>query len=211
MIAGIRGTLEQLDENAAYIVNGGITYEVNICRHTYEKLAGKTGQEISFHTFDYIESSLGIGNMIPRLVGFLSYTDLDFFNLFITVQGISVKKALKAFALPANDIARAIEMENYSVLKHLPEIGAKTAQKIVMELKGKASRFALLSEDELDEIKNVPSVLPPFQNEAVAILMQMQYSQSEAFELVKRAFTLNPGISSPEELIQEVFKARGLK
>ena len=90
-----------------------------------------------------------MGNLIPRLVGFLNQSDLEFFSMLTTVQGLSVKRSLKALTIPVKEMARAIELKNVSILKKLPEIGGKTAEKIIMELKGKVAKFALLREEEI--------------------------------------------------------------
>ena len=211
MIVKIRGILESVREDQAQVDVGGIVYGVLICPAVSERLvtSGQVGREVTFHTLSYIEGGVGMGNLIPRLVGFLSASDLEFFSLLTSVQGLGVRKALRAMVAPARDIARAIELNDLLTLKRLPEIGPKTAQKIVMELKGKAAAYAYLREDEIRAAASPQSGMDgEHQIEAYEVLLQLQYSQDEARELVARAAKAHPEVRTSEGLIQEVFRTQ---
>ena len=160
MIAKLNGTLVSAHNGQAFVESHGITYAVLITSAVEERLiaTGKIGQEITFHIWHYIEGNIAMGNLIPRLVGFLNATDLEFFSMLITVQGLGVKKALRSLVIPVKNMAKAIELNDTATLKKLPEIGEKTAQKIVVELKGKAAKFALLREEELPEFADVGDI-----------------------------------------------------
>ena len=200
MIAKLNGTLVSARNGKALVESYGITYVVLITTAVEERLiaTGKVGQEITFNILHYIECNIAIGNLIPRLVGFLNETDLEFFSMLITVQGLGVKKALRSLVIPVKNMARAIELNDTATLKKLPEIGEKTAQKIVVELKGKAAKFALLREEELPEFADVGDIYSEYQIEAVEILKQLQYSETEALDLVHRFAGLNPDITTAE-------------
>ena len=208
MIAGIIGMLTDFNDDFAYVRVDGLVYQVMIPGSVSENLSRvRIGTEITFHTYSYIEGNVGIGNMIPRLVGFIDKADLNFFMLLITVQGISVKKALKALIVPASDFAFAIATEDIATLKRLPEIGAKTAQKIIMELRGKVDAFML----EASTNRQVPhraeyELAEEYQQDALDVLLQLQYTRQESIEMIQRITTDKPGIETSEELIQEVFK-----
>ncbi len=210
MISGISGKLVSVSDDRALVELNGITYTVMITRAVGERLiaTGKVGNEVSFFTNYYIEGSMGMGNLIPRLVGFLNESDLEFFSKLITVQGLSVKRSLKALTIPVKEVARAIELNDLEKLKKLPEIGGKTAQKIIVELKGKVAKFALLREEEIPagEIFGIPEA--EYQREAVEILLQLQYSQSEAESIVRRTAASYPDITTSDELIQEIFRSQ---
>ena len=210
MISGIRGKLVSVSDDRALIDLNGITYTVMITRAVGERLiaTGKVGNEVSFFTNYYIEGSMGMGNLIPRLVGFLNETDLEFFSKLITVQGLSVKRSLKALTIPVKEVARAIELNDLDTLKKLPEIGGKTAQKIIGELNGKVAKFALLREEEIPagEFFGIPEA--EYQREAVEILLQLQYSQSEAESIVRRTSASHPEVITSDELIQEIFRSQ---
>ncbi len=210
MIARITGVLESVLDDRALVGIGGITYEVLITRAVGDRLIkqGSVGDEIIFHTMYYIEGGVGMGNLVPRLVGFLNESDLEFFGMMITVQGLSVKRSLRALALPVKDVAKAIELNDTATLKKLPEIGGKLAQKIIVELKGKVARFALLKEDDIPLSAITASPEEEYQREALDVLMQLQYSQDEAEKLVTQTASAHPEIDSSEELIQEIFRSQ---
>ena len=202
------GTLAAVQDRQAFLEISGITYSILITSAVEDRLiaTGKVGQEVTFNIFHYIEGNVGMGNIVPRLVGFLNKTDLEFFSILITVQGLGVKKALKSLVIPVKKMARAIELNDTETLKKLPEIGGKTAQKIIVELKGKAAKFALLREEELPELEKVKDITDEYKLEAIEILMQLQYTESEAKDIVCRTAEACENIKTSEELIQEIFK-----
>jgi len=207
LIARITGKLVSVSDDRALVEVNGITYAVFITRAVGERLVatGKIGENISLFTMSYIEGNVGMGNLIPRLVGFPNESDLEFFSLLITVQGLSVKRALKALTDPVKEMARAIELNDMAALKSLPEIGGKLAQKIVVELKGKVARFALLREEDIP-VYSTPDSREEYQQEAVEILVQLQYSRAEAESIVARTAASRPDITTSEALIQEIFR-----
>ena len=204
------GTLVSVHDGLVFLELNGITYSILITRAVENRLiaTGKVGQEVTFNIFHYIEGNVAMGNIVPRLVGFLNETDLEFFSMFITVQGLGVKKALKSLVIPVKKVARAIELNDTATLRKLPEIGGKTAQKIIVELKGKAAKFALLREEELPELEIAKDITDEYKLEAVEILMQLQYTESEAKDIVRRTAETCPNINTAEGLIQEIFKNR---
>ncbi|MFC1650847.1 Holliday junction branch migration protein RuvA [Candidatus Latescibacterota bacterium] len=207
MISKICGKLVSVNSGKAFVELNGITYDIMIASSVEKRLLAteKIGQEIAFHTMHYIEGSVAIGNLIPRLVGFLNETDLDYFIMLITVQGLGVKRALRSLVIPVKEMARAIELNDLVTLKKLPEIGTKTAQKIVVELKGKVAKFALLLEDDLPVTDSTEEIKAEYQLEAVEILKQLQYDENDAKNIVNNTAEACPDITTAEELIQEIF------
>ena len=146
MIAGIEGTLVRLGTETALVRVGPITYEVMLPGYCVNSLSGLLGSEVSLCTMEYYEGSLGGGNLIPRLVGFLSEAERDFFSTFITVKGMGIRKSLRTLSIPIADIAAAIEAGDEKMLMSLPAVGRRTAQQIVAELRGKLQAFAFGAE-----------------------------------------------------------------
>lgn len=208
MIARLRGMLRSIESGQVLVEVNGITYSLLTSTLVEEHLtkAGLVNREVEFHIFHYIEGGVAMGHMVPRLVGFLNAEDLAFFNLLTTVQGLGVRKTLRALVLPTSAIARAIEMNDIPTLKRLPEIGAKTAQKMVMELKGKALSFIESGERESFPSRTEVSLAEEYQRETVEILKQLQYSESEALDLVARASAANPDIKTSDAMVQEIFR-----
>jgi holliday junction DNA helicase RuvA len=209
VIARIHGRLEGVQGDHALVLTGGFTYGIHISPWVGEHLvaSGMVGGEVTFHTMHYIEGGIGMGNLFPRLVGFLSPEDLEFFTLLITVQGLGVRKALRALVIPIGDLANAIERNDLATLRGLPEIGTKTAQKIVMELQGKVAEFSRLSEGEKPVAAGAAGGMEEeYQREAFEVLLQLQYSETDAKNLVIRVSRARSDILTSQELIQEIFR-----
>ena len=78
--------------------------------------------------------------MVPRLIGFLSEAELEFFELFCTVDKVGVRKAMKALVRPIKEIADAIQRQDAKWLTTLPGVGAATAEQIVATLRRKVTQ-----------------------------------------------------------------------
>ncbi len=105
------------------------------------RLEGLVGGEVTFHTVFYLEGDASGGNLTPRLIGFADEQDRGFFQTFITVKGIGPRKALRALAVPASEVAAAIEAKDVKALIKLPQVGKRAAETIIAELAGKVGRF----------------------------------------------------------------------
>lgn len=208
MISSIRGTLSQITDQYALLENNGLFYEILLPSGLAERLktSGRIGKEIEFKTIYYIEAGDRKSNHYPRLVGFLDPVDREFFSLFTQVPGMGVKKALKSLILPIREIAAAIEMKEPSALNKLPGVGGRLAEKIIAELHGKTSKFALSKGAEPLAVKESKKPLEPLELEAIEILLQLQYKRQEAEEMIQRAVKDNPKISKVEDLISIIFK-----
>src|ERR1700757_5063022 len=88
--------------------------------------------------------------MVRRIVGFLHEIELDFFELFCTVDKVGVRKAMKALVRPIREIADAIQRQDSKWLTSLPGIGAATAEQIIATLRRKVTKFALMAPTEPD-------------------------------------------------------------
>ncbi len=206
MISRISGVLVSVGEQSALIENHGLSYEVLVPSGLAGRLKdrGQVGQPISFETIYYIEAGDMKSSHYPRLVGFTEPVEREFFSLFTQVSGLGVKKALKCLVLPIRDIAAAIETKDPATLSRLPGIGARLAEKIIAELNGKMAKFALSKIEEPLAIRE--RVTSPFLDEAVEVLVQLQYKRAEALEMVNHAVKANPGIQKVEDLITVVFR-----
>jgi len=205
MIAGIEGKLVQLGTETALVRVGAVTYEVMLPGYCVSALAGRIGEDISLCTMEYYEGSLGGGNLIPRLVGFLSPVEREFFSTFISVKGLGIRKGLRALSIPIADVAGAVEAGNEKVLMTLSGIGRKMAQQIVAELKGKLEAFAFGSEMAS---RPVQTRLKPFQAEALEILVAWGDKRNEAMELIEQAGHRHPEVDTAEALVPLVYRLR---
>ena len=206
MISRIKGVLDQINDQFALVENNGVYYEVLLPSGLAQRLKdnGQIGSAIQFETIYYIEAGDRKANHYPRLVGFTNKVDREFFSIFLQVPGLGVRKALKSLVMPISEIASAIELKDADRLKRLPGVGGRLADKIVAELSGKTAKFALAKDSQpLAARADRP---PPFADEAIDVLMQLQYTQNEAREMVQAAMKANPKIKQAEELISVVFK-----
>ena len=203
MIARIEGKLVKLDTEAALVQVGPVAYEVMLPSYCLDALAGRIGTEIVLCTMEYYEGSPGGGNLIPRMVGFLSEAERDFFGKYTSVKGIGVRKGLRSLIMPIARIAAAIEDGDEKTLMMLPQIGKRMAQQIIAELKGKVQVFAIGAEPG----KAGPA-FRPFQTEALEILLAWGEKRSEAMELIQLACERHPEVDSAEQLVPLVYRIK---
>ena len=144
MITRITGKLLALTEATATLEIDAFESEVLIPDFTRRQLQTHLGESISLHTIHYFDGNPAQGRVTPRLVGFLSVVEREFFDLFCSVDGVGAKKALRAMVRPVKDIAEMIEEQNHKSLTTLPGIGAAMAERIVAKLRRKMSKFALM-------------------------------------------------------------------
>src|SRR5690606_3193332 len=123
---------------------GAFQYEVLIPEFARRRLQGELGRDISLHTIEYLEGNPMQGRLIPRLIGFLRDVEREFFDLVCEVDGVGVKKALRAMIRPVREVATAIEEQDLKSLSGLPGIGPATAERIVAKLRRKMPKFALM-------------------------------------------------------------------
>ena len=136
MISRITGRVIQTGDDHVCVEVNGLCYEVQVPSGVALRLKESAGGDstITLHTIHYIEGGMAIGNVTPRLIGFLDPNDREFFDLLRTVKGFGMRKALGALVIPIKRIATAIEKEDPRSLAKLPGIGARMAEKIIAEL-----------------------------------------------------------------------------
>lgn len=211
MIAQIEGTLTSLDQSSALVKVGQITYEVLLPGYCISALAGKINKDIELCTYQYYEGTPGGGNLIPRLLGFLTLAEKDFFLKFTSVKGMGLRKGLKALAMPIATIAAAIEAGDEKFLTSLPGIGKRLGQHIIAELKGKLSLYATqehsMSSEAGSQIAS-KSELKKYQIESLEILVAWGEKRNEAIELINLACKKHPDIASAEELVPLAYRIK---
>jgi Holliday junction DNA helicase RuvA len=144
VITHIRGILKAVAEETLTLAVEPFELEVAIPEHTRRQVQGKLGEPIALHTLLYIEGNGMTGRMMPRLIGFLSPIEREFFDTFCSVDGVGVRKALRAMVRPVRELARAIEDQDVKMLATYPGIGEALAERIVAKLRRKVGIFALM-------------------------------------------------------------------
>lgn len=143
MITRLTGMLTRVFDDEIRVGVGPLEYQVLVPETVRRQIQLRAGEEIRLVTTQYFESAANGARFIPRLIGFLTEDELEFFELFCTVEKIGVKKALKALARPVKEIADAISRQDSKWLASLPGIGAASSEQIVTTLKRKVTKFAL--------------------------------------------------------------------
>ena len=209
MISRIKGILLEASENTLVVDVNGLCYEVFIPTAIAKGLNGvlQKNTEVSFVTYHYYQTDPS--KSIPILIGFSNAIEKEFFEKFITVSGVGPKAAVRALAMPIPDIAEAIDQGNLSYLKSLPGIGEQRAKEIIAKLQGKMAKFSLMRGAAGDAMRDGARTAAPGQadlcNEAIEVLIQLQYKKDEARQMVERAFGRKTALSSVEEVLNEVY------
>lgn len=203
MITKITAQLVALEENFLTLRAGPFHYEVLIPEYTRRQLQGQLDQEISLHTVDYLEGNPMQGRMTPRLIGFLSEVEREFFDLFCSVDGIGVRKALRAMIRPVRDIAMAIEEQDTAMLSSLPGIGPAMAERVIAKLRRKVPKFALMvARQEAIQSEVEPDVI----SQTYDVLRQLGHNESDARRLVDSALAKKRKYADVQSLLQAIYQ-----
>lgn len=203
MITRITGQLVQLSESAATIAAGPFEYEVLIPEFVRRQLQPGVGQEVSLRTIEYLDGNPQQGRLVPRMVGFMNEAELEFFNSVCQVDGVGVKKALRAMVRPVREVATAIEEQDIKQLSTLPGVGPAMAERIVAKLRRKMAKFALMVDrSELGAEATQPSIA----EDAYEALLSLGHNAAEAREKVEVAIKSKPKAKSVDELLMEIYR-----
>jgi Holliday junction DNA helicase RuvA len=200
MIARLTGQLELVSENRAVIAAGPLAYEALVAPVTADDLRPLVGRTVTLHTLEYFDGNPAYGQMVPRLVGFLTETEKQFFMKYISVQGIGIAKGLRSLVMPVGRVAQAIESRNVRFLAELPGIGRRTAEKMIAELCGKLADFAVAAAGG-----RPPSEEPESKREAVVVLMSLGLARPEAAARIDAAYERLGEKATVEALVREAF------
>ncbi len=197
MIAYIRGELAAVRSETAIIETGGIGYEVMMPAASIGRL-GAVGSMVTVFTYLYIrEDNIG-------LFAFLNADDLGLFKQLISVSGVGPKAALAILSvLPADELRLAIVAEDIKAISRAPGVGAKTARRLIVELKDKIELSA--GDDETASAgPELSGGSGSAAEEAVMALTALGYSSSEAVRAVR--LVDNASDMDVEQLLKQALK-----
>jgi Holliday junction DNA helicase RuvA len=203
VICRLTGRVVSVGEQAAVIEVGGLCYEVLVPASSLPDLQRLTGDDVTLFTIQYLEGNPTGTNFAPRMIGFLSQSEREFFNEFVKVRGVGMRKTLRAMALPAHQLAAAIENGDERTLASLPEIGKRTAAQIITDLHGKLLRFlaptaAPMPTRELTDAQKV----------ALEILVQWGDRRADAQRWMTMAVDADPNLSTPEDIVRAAYRVK---
>lgn len=203
MITRITGILVSLHNDYLTLALNGMEYEVLIPEFTRRQLQDMKGKEISLHTIHYYDGNLTQGRITPRLVGFLSEVEREFFELFCSVDGVGAKKALRAMVKPVREVASAIEDQNNKFLSGLPGIGPAMAERIIAKLRRKVPKFALIA--ARDEINTEFAALDVI-TETYEALLSLGHSEADAHRLIESVQEKGKKVKDVTEMLQCIYQ-----
>jgi len=205
LITKINGKLVALADDAATLAIDALEYEVLVPVASQRELQVRVGQPVSLHTIHYLDGNPNQGRVVPRLVGFLSVVEREFFELFCSVDGVGAKKALRAMVRPVKDIAEMIESQDAKGLSTLPGIGPATADRIIAKLRRKMSKFALMvSRHSVAAGDGMPG--KDLVRETFDVLCALGHSEAAARQLIDSVIDTKKKFADVEELIQAIFQ-----
>ncbi len=210
MISKIQGKVRSKKQCKVLLeVAGGISYEVLVPDAVMRNIEKNTpeGSDLTLTTYYYFQSDPS--KSIPVLIGFLNEIEKEFFEKFITVSGVGPKAACRALSLPISEIADAIDRADLKVLKTLSGIGEQRAKEIIAKLQGKIGKFGLIQ--DRCQVPGALKVAEDVKEEALSVLLQLQYRKKEAGEMIEKALKRNPAAKTSEDLLNEVYKAKRSK
>lgn len=203
MITKITGQLVALQNDTLTLKIDAFEYEVLIPEFARRQLQGEMNQAISLHTIEYMEGNPMQGRMTPRLIGFLSEVEREFFELFCSVDGVGVKKALRAMVRPVKEVATAIEEQDTKMLSSLPGIGPAMSERIVAKLRRKVPKFALMvARSEVREAEVAADVV----SETYEVLRSLGHTESESRRLLDNALASKTKFKDVQSLIEAIYQ-----
>ncbi len=205
MIVRLRGQLSEVGEEAVVIDRDGLAYEVLVPAFALAELTACRGESITLHTLHDLEGSAAGGSLTPRLVGFLRREEREFFELFLTVKGVGVRKGLRALAVPVARIAADIESGDAAALARLPGIGRRMADQIVAELRGKVKSHAFAA-------GSVPAASTEAwsrdERDAIEVLVAWGDARPEAERLIARARQIHEAFAGPDDWVRAAYRIK---
>jgi holliday junction DNA helicase RuvA len=215
MITKITGVLNRVLDEEVRLQVGALEYQVLVPEFIRRRIQSCIGQELALHTSHYFDGNPMQGRVVPRLIGFTSEAELDFFELFCTVDKVGTRKALKAMVRPIKEIADAIQRQDSKWLTTLPGVGAATAEQIIATLRRKVTKYALMTPAEdrrdagpTDQHDAGPTVVVDgnVMEDAYQALMSVGHSPQEARHRLDKVLASGKAFKSVEEVLLEIYK-----
>lgn len=203
MIAYIKGILDTVEQDRIVVENQGMGYEILVPGSVLSQLPS-VGREVKIYTYLHVRED------IMQLFGFLSRDELNMFKMLITVNGVGPKGALGVLTvMDADQLRFAILADDAKSIAKAPGIGAKTAGKVILELKDKCdleevfdSSFAKNGQGTAGQ-----TAMSSASQDAIEALVALGYSAAEAAKAVGRCdFDENTTV---EEILKQSLKNMG--
>ena len=196
MLAYIKGILEIKTKGYIVVEAGGLGYKIFMPESTIAN-TGNIGDKVQIYTFMRVRED------DVSLYGFLTNEELRMFELLLSVSGIGAKGALGILSnITPSQFALAVISNDVAILKKVPGIGPKTAQRAILELKDKQKKEQEISIAEGEETSNIEQVIKEDEkvSEAISALQVLGYSKREIIEALQ---TIEVTSLSVEDIIKK--------
>lgn len=191
MITQLSGKLIEKNPTHVVIDCGGVGYEVNISLHTYEQLP----KDENIKLFTYMQ----VREDAQTLYGFAEKVEREVFKKLISVSGIGANTARLMFSsLSPAEIIEAISTADVDTIKSVKGIGAKTAQRVIVDLKDKVSEVN-------SSLENLTFSNNTNRTEALSALETLGYSKKQVEKVVARIVKIEPE-ASVEFILKQALK-----
>lgn len=199
MYAYLKGTIEEISEDNLVLEVNQIGYNIRISARTANAI-GERGSFIKLYTYTLVREDAFC------LYGFLTGDDLEIFKRLITVSGIGPKGGLAILSvMSADELRFAILSGDAKAISRAPGIGAKTAERVILDLKDKVSLEDALSSKGAGAVDALPGEeTAGNRSEAVEALVALGYSSSDALRAVRQ-------VSGTEQMSVEQILKTALK
>jgi holliday junction DNA helicase RuvA len=202
MFSRISGTLLERDGEHVVLEAAGLGYEIVLPPCVADKVTAAPGESVALEIY----AALNIDGNSARATyyGFTNAIERTFFEALISVASIGPKTAARAFSEPMSSIASAIDRGDHTYLRRLPGIGQQKARDIVAKLQGKVARFLLIQDPTPPET----AAMPGFADEALLVLLQLEYKRAEAEAMVRDTLEADPTIDDAETLLAQIYRRK---
>ncbi len=202
MFSRITGALLERGDAAVLLDVGGLAYEILLPPCVAEKIPAHAGERVTLEIHPTFNLEGNSGRF--TFFGFTNAVEREFFEALVSVASIGPKTAARAFSLPMGRIAKAIDAGDHGFLVKLPGIGQQKARDIVAKLQGKVTKFLLIQDAQPRGAQD----LSDFAEEALLVLLQLEYKRPEAETMIAQTLKALPGIVDAETLLAEVYRRK---
>ena len=200
MLSYIIGEVAEISADTVVVENNGIGFNIKTSDMTIDSLP-PVGDMVRIYTYLHVREDA------MQIFGFLSKDELEVFKLLLNVNGIGPKGALGILsAISTDDLRFAVLSDDVNLIKSCPGVGAKTAQKLIIELKDKlrledAFEMAVNNNNKKNTVQDNTVIV---MNEAVEALVSLGYSSKDAIAAVKKVENIQN--KNSEQILKEALK-----
>lgn len=205
MFSRISGALVERHHDSVILDVGGLGYEIVLPPCVHEKVGVCAGERVTLEVYSVLNIDGNSGRF--TYYGFTNGIEREFFESLLSVASIGPRSAARAFSQPMSAIASAIDRGDHTYLKTLPGIGQQKARDIVAKLQGKVAKFLLIQ----DAPAPTSPSMPDFADEALAVLLQLEYKRTEAEAMIRETLEAAPQIKDAESLLAEIYRRKAQK